>query len=90
MCSCGATYHLEFAPPKKDGSCDKCGKTLYQRDDDKEATVRSRLRVYRDQTLPLVDHYTKDGIVHRIDGNGGIDEIKGSILGTLASLGGRR
>lgn len=90
MCSCGATYHLEFAPPKKDGSCDKCGKSLYQRDDDKEATVRSRLIVYRDQTLPLVDHYSKKGIVHRIDGNRGIDEIKGSILGTLASLGGRR
>jgi adenylate kinase len=90
MCSCGATYHVEFAPPKNEGVCNKCGKPLYQRDDDKETTVRSRLKVYRDQTLPLVDHYTKEGIVVRIDGNRGIEEIKGSILGSLRSLGGER
>jgi adenylate kinase len=90
MCSCGATYHVEFAPPKNEGVCNKCGKPLYQRDDDKEATVRSRLKVYREQTLPLVDHYTKEGIVVRIDGNRGIEEIKGSILGSLRSPGGER
>jgi adenylate kinase len=90
MCSCGATYHVEYAPPKNEGVCNKCGKPLYQRDDDKETTVRSRLGVYREQTLPLVDHYTKEGIVVRIDGNRGIEEIKRSILGSLRSLGGKQ
>lgn len=57
--SCGATYHIEHIPPKKEGICDKCGQELVLRDDDKPETVLNRLKVYHDQTQPLIDFYTK-------------------------------
>lgn len=72
---CGAGYHVMFDPPKKDGVCDKCGGELYQRDDDNEATVTSRLKVYADQTKPLIEYYEKQGKLRKIDGLGSIDEI---------------
>ena len=56
---CGATYHLVYAAPKKDGICDVCGGELILRDDDKPETVEKRLHVYHDQTQPLIDYYTK-------------------------------
>ena len=59
MCKCGATYHVEFQPPKKEGICDKCGGELYQRDDDKEDTVVKRLKEYEEKTQPLVEYYKK-------------------------------
>ena len=59
--SCPAIFHLEFAPPKKDGVCDQCGGELYQRDDDSIETVRNRLVVYEEKTAPLVDFYTTRG-----------------------------
>lgn len=83
MCRCGATYHRTFSPPSVEGKCDRCGADLYQRDDDREETIRSRLNVYRSQTLPLIDHYSEKGLVRRIDGNRPIDSIKDSILDTL-------
>jgi adenylate kinase len=73
--NCNAVYHLVTKKPKKDGICDKCGKELYQRDDDKEATVRNRLEVYRKNTMPLIDYYTKKGTLVTIDGSGDINEI---------------
>lgn len=57
--SCGTTYHIEHIPPKKEGICDKCGQELVLRDDDKPETVLNRLKVYHDQTQPLIEFYTK-------------------------------
>lgn len=85
MCrECGATYHVSFDPPSKEGVCDKCGGELYQRDDDTEETVRKRLEVYRDQTAPLIDYYSKQGIVREIEGVGPVDEIAERIKSALA------
>ena len=72
---CGAGFHVMFDPPKKEGVCDKCGGQLYQRDDDNEATVTSRLKVYADQTKPLIEYYAKQGKLRTIDGLGSIDDI---------------
>ena len=66
--SCGATYHVENVPPKKEGICDKCGEALILRDDDKEETVKNRLNVYHEQTQPLIDFYEKKGILKTVDG----------------------
>ncbi|MDR3283103.1 MAG: adenylate kinase [Candidatus Methanoplasma sp.] len=72
---CNSVYHLLYNPPKKNNFCDKCGSTLYHRDDDKEETVRNRLKVYRDKTLPLIDYYRKAGRLCTIEGIGSIDDI---------------
>ncbi len=61
--SCGALYHIDDYPPKKDGECDKCGAALSQREDDKEDTIRRRLTVYKEQTLPIISYYKDKGIV---------------------------
>ncbi len=73
--NCGAVYHLIYNPPKEDNKCDKCGGELYQRDDDKEETVRKRYKVYKEQTEPLVEYYAKKGILYNIDGTKSIDEV---------------
>jgi adenylate kinase len=73
--SCGAMFHVKFEPPKKEGVCDKCGGELYQRDDDKEETIKSRLLVYKKQTEPLIAYYQGKGLVRSISGSGGIKEI---------------
>jgi len=72
---CNAVYHLEYNPPKKSGVCDKCGSELYHRDDDKEETVANRLRVYRENTMPLIEYYEKEGKLQTVLGIGSIDEI---------------
>ena len=72
---CNAVYHLVYNPPKQEGVCDKCGGKLYQRDDDKEETVMNRLKVYRKNTMPLIDYYSKKGTLVTIQGVGDIDEI---------------
>lgn len=77
---CGAMYHIIFNPPKRDGICDQCGGELYQRDDDREETIKARLKVYREQTAPLIDYYEKRGLLRRIEGSGKIDEIEERIL----------
>jgi len=66
--SCGATYHIVHIPPKKEGICDKCGAELILRDDDKEETVKNRLSGYHAQTQPLIDFYTKKGVLKTVDG----------------------
>lgn len=78
--ACSAVYHLEFNPPKSEGRCDKCGGELFQRSDDTERTVRERLKVYKDQTLPLTSYYKKKGILRTVDGEGDIGEVYGRIL----------
>lgn len=72
---CNAVYHLIYNPPKVEGVCDKCGGELYQRDDDKEETVMNRLKVYRENTMPLIDYYSKKGTLVTIKGVGSIDDI---------------
>jgi len=72
---CNAVYHLEYNPPVKKGICDKCRSELYQRDDDKEETVSNRLKVYRENTMPLIQYYEKKGKLQTIQGIGSIDEI---------------
>ena len=80
---CGQMYHVKFTPPKKEGVCDKCGGELYQRDDDNETTVRSRLATYNQATKPLIDHYKAKGLIRPIPGVGGIDDIFTKICGIL-------
>lgn len=82
--NCGAMYHIEFNAPKKEGVCDSCGSDqLIQRDDDKEETVRNRLRVYAEQTAPLLEYYSRAGVLKSVDGTGGIDDIYQSILSAV-------
>lgn len=73
--SCGATYHVVYNPPKKEGICDVCGKELVLRDDDKPETVKKRLEVYHTQTQPLIDYYQKEGVLVKVDGTQEIDTI---------------
>jgi adenylate kinase len=81
--ACGQMFHVKFTPAKKEGVCDKCGGELYQRDDDNETTVRSRLATYNQATKPLIDYYTKQGLVRPIAGVGGIDDIFNKIVTIL-------
>ncbi len=73
--SCGAGFHVMFDPPKKEGVCDKCDGELYQRSDDNETTVKSRLDTYEAQTKPLIDYYVKQSKLRQIDGVGKMDDI---------------
>lgn len=81
--ACGAGFHIQFDPPKKAGVCDKCGNELYQRDDDKEETIRNRLKVYEDQTEPLIAYYKAAGLLRPIAGQGSIDDIFTRITSVL-------
>ncbi len=73
--NCGAVYHIKNKPPKEEGVCDNCGSKLIQRDDDKEEVVRNRLEVYKKNTMPLVDYYTKSSKLVKIEGSGEINDI---------------
>lgn len=73
--SCGFNYHVKNMPPKVANVCDKCGAQLYQRPDDNEATVLNRLKVYEEQTKPLVDYYAKQGILKKVSGDLGVREL---------------
>lgn len=81
--SCNAMYHIEFNPPKEQGICDRCGGKLYQRDDDREDVIRSRLKVYHSQTSPLVDYYQKKGIMVKVNGVGDINRVFENIVKTI-------
>ncbi len=80
---CGATYHIEHIPPKKEGICDTCGSELVQRDDDKPETVQNRLSVYHEQTQPLIDYYNKKNILKSVDGTKDMQEVFNEITGIL-------
>lgn len=80
---CGATYHLEFKPTKVEGKCDTCNADLILRDDDKPETVKKRLNVYHEQTQPLIDYYTKKGIIAEVDGTLDINDVFGAIIKIL-------
>ncbi len=73
--ACGQMYNIYFKAPAKEGVCDKCSGELFQRDDDKEATIKKRLEVYTAQTEPLIGYYRNKGILKTVSGTGSIDEI---------------
>jgi adenylate kinase len=81
--SCGALAHVTFNRPKRQGVCDRCGGELYQRDDDREETIAHRLKVYENQTAPLVNYYRQRSILREIDGVGTIEEIRARIAESL-------
>jgi adenylate kinase len=81
--NCGAMFHVLFQPPKKEGLCDRCGETLYQRADDKEETIRTRLKEYEKQTAPLIQYYRNKTTLRSIQGVGGPDQIFDQIIRLL-------
>ena len=76
---CNYMHHIKYDPPKKPGVCDKCGGELYQRDDDKEETIRQRLKTYHDQTSPLIKYYSSQGVVRKIDGTLSMEQVQNAI-----------
>ncbi|MGA1844652.1 MAG: adenylate kinase [bacterium] len=85
--SCGANYNIYFNPPEKDGICPKCGGELYQRSDDQEETIKNRLKVYGDQTEPLIGFYRRKNRLVTIDGSGSMDAIFDHLIRTLEGKG---
>lgn len=81
--TCGATYHIEHVPPKKEGICDVCGSELVLRDDDKPETVKNRLNIYHEQTQPLIDFYTEKGVLKTVDGTVPMEEVFAAITAIL-------
>lgn len=81
---CGSVYNLISSPPAVSGICDNCGAKITQRNDDREETVRIRLAVYFEQTEPLVEFYSKKGLLRRISGDGGPDNIFDRVIGEIS------
>ena len=80
---CERVWHIMFDPPTRDGICDACGGELFQRDDDREQTVRHRLEVYKQQTAPLVSYYADEGVLIGIDATGPVEEVTERALAAL-------
>jgi adenylate kinase len=85
--NCQTPYHLITVPPKVPGKCDKCGGELYQREDDKEETVKERLRVFFAQTIPIVDYYRGQSKLIEVNGNQGIQKVAKEIMLSLRKQG---
>ena len=83
--SCGATYHIVYNAPKKEGVCDQCGEPLVLRDDDKPETVQNRLNVYHRQTQPLIDYYKKEGVLAQVDGTQDMEQVFQDIVKILGA-----
>ena len=82
--NCGGTYHILFSPPHRAGFCDLCGGELSIRKDDLPETVKKRLTVYHEQTQPLIDYYTGEGILRTVDGTKDVNEVFAAITELLA------
>ncbi len=80
---CGAIYNLKVNPPKEEGICDKCGGELYKRSDDNEETIKNRLKIYFESTMPVINYYKAKGILKEIDGFGDIEVVYERIRGLL-------
>ena len=80
---CGRGYHVTFDPPRQAGVCDACGGELFQRDDDREETIRKRLQVYEDQTAPLISYYRQAGVLMELDGMQPIPQVQEQMLSLL-------
>ena len=83
--SCGATYHIVYAAPKTEGKCDRCGESLVLRDDDKPETVKKRLDVYHAQTQPLIEYYTEQGKLAKVDGTMSVEDVFAAITDILGA-----
>lgn len=81
--SCGATYHLSFNPPRREGVCDRCGGELFQRSDDTEEKVGTRLDEYTNKTAPLLDYYRERGLLREVDGEQDIERVTATIAAIL-------
>jgi adenylate kinase len=81
---CGTTYHVIFQPPKEEGVCDKCGGELYQRSDDSEEAVKTRLEQYK-HTAPLIEYYRERGVLRQIDGLQPIEQVFEDVQAVLAA-----
>ncbi len=82
--TCGKIYHSVYNPPKQAGVCDDDGGELYQREDDQPATVEKRIRVYMEQTSPLIEYYRQVGLLVEIDGTQPIEEVTRQLLEAIA------
>src|SRR5258706_2863345 len=80
---CGRVWHVAFDPPSVTGKCDECGGELFQRDDDREETIRHRLEVYEQQTQPLISYYADEGILLGIDATGPVEDVTDPALVAL-------
>ena len=85
---CGRVWHLDFDPPTLDSVCDQCGGELFQRDDDREETIRHRLEVYVEQTSPLIDFYADQGNLVGLDATGPVEDVTERAIGALRRFGG--
>ena len=85
---CGKIWHVEFDPPTREGTCDRCGGQLFQRDDDKPETIQNRLKVYATDTAPLIDFYGAQGKLVGIDATGLVEDITVRATDALRSYGG--
>jgi len=83
---CGHIYHTLFNPPKQDGICDLDGAELYQRPDDTPETVANRIKVYLEQTAPLIEYYREKGVLVEVNGDQGIEEVNQAILDFLPEI----
>ncbi len=81
--TCGATYHIVHIPPKVENVCDKCGSNLILRDDDKPETVLNRLKIYHEQTQPLIEYYTAKGVLKTVDGTKDMKDVFADIVSIL-------
>jgi adenylate kinase len=84
--NCGAIYHVDNIPPKVEGVCDRCGGELYIRDDDRIESIRNRLRVYREQTEPLIEYYRGLGLLREIDSSRSVEDSAAQLRPILDSL----
>jgi adenylate kinase len=84
---CQAVFHVEFAPPKRAGFCDRCGGELMQRSDDKRETVENRLAVYEAQTAPLIAYYRQRGLLSDVDGAGKVEQVQQRVVELLSAHG---
>lgn len=86
--TCGHVWHLDFDPPSHEGSCDRCGGELFQRDDDQPETVRHRIEVYADQTAPLIAYYAERGLLVGLDATGPVEDVTDRAIDALRPYGG--
>ncbi len=84
---CQSVFHIEFAPPKVSGQCDRCGAALVQRSDDKPETIEARLKVYDEQTTPLIAYYQAKHLLSDLDGSGEMPVVYGRLSAVLRGLG---
>ena len=83
--SCGAPYHVAFSPPREAGKCDRCGGELYQRADDTEETAKNRLKVFFDQTEPLIGYYQQRGTLVEVNGEQSVDAVRTDLMQVLGA-----